>query len=113
MTLDTEYAPQLWDQLPPPPDPSRVLTTEQAFDQFRRRNPWFLGRLATMAYEARERGNKRVSMKALFEAIRVQVPPGGGDYQLNNSWTALAARRVMELYPDLANTFEIRKRRGE
>ena len=91
----------------------RRPTAEQAFAQFCRRNGWFLPRLAEMTYELRSRGQKRVSVKLLFERLRTEMADQGNTYRLENSFTALAARRVMELYPDLDGCFATRKRAGE
>ena len=88
-------------------------SAEEAFKQFRRRNPWFLSRIATMAYEQRSRGYQRVSMKGIFELLRTQLSAEGESYRLDNTWTSLAARVVMEQYPDLDGAFEVRKRKGE
>lgn len=108
--MAVEFMPTLFDSVEVVQHPE---DSEEAFNAFRRRNPWFISRLATMAYEARSRGAKRVSMKALFELLRVQVPDTGSPYRLNNNWTALAARQVMEAYPDLDGVFALRKRKGE
>jgi len=110
-TVDTEYAPTLFDDLDEAPEDAE--TVEEAFRRFRRRNPWFISRLATMAYEQRSRGYTRVSMKGLFELLRTQLSGEGKVYKLDNSWTSLAARTVMEHYPDLDGLFELRARRSE
>lgn len=105
----TEYQEDLWgsvDLLEP------KLTTEEAFAQFCRRNGWFLPALAKRAYDLRGRGASRLSMKQLFEELRHSTEDQGREYRLNNDWTALASRRLIELYPDLSGLFVTRARRS-
>lgn len=90
------------------------MSAEEAFAAFCRRNPMFLRDLARMTYEERAKGHRRVSMKLLFERVRSEgLTNQIGPWRIDNSWTSLAARRLVELYPDLADSFELRKRRGE
>ena len=105
MTTATDPQPTLWDEV-------RVIhhrpTAEEAFAQFCRRTPEFMRAIAARSYELANRGNTRLSMKLLFEEMRY------GDYpKIDNSWTALATRRLIEDHPDLAHLFVTRKRRGE
>jgi hypothetical protein len=87
-------------------------TTEEQFAQFCRRNPWFLKRVAELTYEFRLRGAQRVSMKRVFEELRGDVEDQGTTYRLNNDWSALASRRIVELYPDLDGAYAMRARRS-
>jgi len=89
---------------------NRRLTAEESFAQFLRRNPKFVDRLAQLAYEMESRG-QRPSVKALFEQVRGDVHPVPGQkWELNNSWSSLAADRLVEKYPDLG--IERRARRS-
>lgn len=88
------------------------LTAEESFAKFCRRNAWFLPTLAERAFELRIRGARRLSMKQLFEEVRGQVTDQGTTFRLNNDWTALASRRLVELYPDLGGLFSTRKRKS-
>lgn len=106
----TEYQSNLFEQveLTQP-----RLTLEQSFSAFCRRNPTFMRELARMTYDERLKGHSRVSVKALFEKVRSEGSLNQvGPWRLNNSWTALAARRLVELYPDLDGAVEMRKRRS-
>ena len=109
-TITEQYQPSLLD-------PPRVevhkdrLTTEQQWDRFRRRNGWFMPRLAELAYEQRSRG-QRVSTKAIFELLRPEVEKVGSEFGLNNSFTSLAADLLIEDYPDLESSIERRRRRS-
>jgi hypothetical protein len=98
--------PTLWDSavavVP------RKLTTEEAWEQFCRRHPQFVPRLAAMCFEERLRGSTRGSVKLQFETLRREWP----DVRTNNNWTALAARKVMELYPDLDGYYMVKGGRG-
>ena len=101
MVIET---PTLWESATVVP---RVrLSHEEAFAQFCRRNPRFM---AEQAHELWLRGNKRLSMKGIFEVLRMD-----GEFQkIDNSWTALATRRLVEDYPDLAHLFVTRKRKKD
>ena len=106
MTTAVDPQPSLWDQV-------RVIhtrpTAEEAFAQFCRRNPLFMRTVAEQTYDLWKRGNTRLSMKAIFEMLRMK-----GDFpKIDNSHSALATRRLVELHPELAHLFVTRKRRGE
>ena len=89
---------------------TKRLTAEESFAQFLRRNPKFIDRLAELAYEMKLRG-QRPSAKALFELVRGDVHPVPGQkWELNNTWSSLAADRLVEKFPDLG--IERRKRRS-
>jgi hypothetical protein len=102
----TEYQPDLFGRIKVTHE---RLTHEQAWDRFRRRNPWFMPRLAELAYDMRSRG-QRFSTKAGFEILRPEVNDSGSQYRLDNSFSALAARRLIEDYPDLDGVVELRRR---
>lgn len=54
-------------------------------------------------------GATRVGLKALFEDLRWQLPAGVSG--LNNSFTSLYARKLIEDHPHWAPAFELRRRR--
>ena len=61
------------------------------------------------------RGQRHYGMKAVFESIRFDWHVGllgDGEFRLNNNHTSLMARRLMRVYPDLADFFEVRVLRG-
>ena len=54
-------------------------------------------------------GATRIGLKALFEDLRRQLPTGMRG--LNNDYTALYARKLIEDHPHWASAFELRRRR--
>ncbi|MEV0577156.1 hypothetical protein [Streptomyces sp. NPDC050392] len=83
--------------------------TEQflAFDAI---NPHVYRALERMAARRLAAGATRVSLKELFEDLRRQLPHG--DVGLNNNYTALYARRLINEHPQWAGAFELRRRRA-
>lgn len=55
-------------------------------------------------------GATRVSLKDLFEDLRRQLPHGV--VGLNNNYTALYARRLLDQHPRWVGVFELRRRRA-
>ena len=84
MTITDEYQPDLFGPPRVTVNGAPKLTTEEQWEQFRRRNGWFMVELAKLAYEARERG-QRFSTKAGFEIIRARLSESGNPIRLNNS----------------------------
>ena len=105
MTL-IDPQPSLWDEVTVT---HQRPSSEEAFAKFCRRNPRFMRTVAEQTHELWLRGNTRVSMKLVFELIRMS----GKFPKIDNSWTSLATRRLVEDHPELAQLFVIRKRRGE
>lgn len=105
----TTYIPTLFDEVKVD---NKRPTAEEAFGQFCRRTPTFVRDLARMTYDERLKGNQRVSMKKLFEDLRTRKEYQDNPFRLDNNWTALASRKVMELYPDLDGAFELRRRKA-
>jgi len=112
MTVTDAYQPELLGSERVAIEQDEV-PVEERFARFCRRNPWFLKRVAEITYAKEARGATRVSMKGIFDMVRENddVSPVG-PWKLNNDWTALASRRVMELYPDLDGIYETRVRRS-
>ena len=81
---------------------------EDRFAEFVSDNPWFVVECIRMAREHKAAGNKRWSMKAIFELLRHKFRRTGGRYGLNNSYTSLMARLLIERAPDLKGFFELR-----
>ncbi|MFF7647342.1 hypothetical protein [Streptomyces canus] len=108
--------------------PTAVLRTHRAsgrtiteqFHAFDAHNPHVyraLERLAARRLAARRlaarrlaAGAARVSLKDLFEDLRRHLPYGVAG--LNNNFTALYARRLIEDHPHWAGAFELRRRRA-
>ena len=111
--------PSLFDMLPaiepikrvPAPGNGAVQTIEQRFAAFDEANPSVYALLRGLALGMKGRGAKRWSTKAAFEIVRwayfMQTTDPEG-YKLNNNYTALYARKLMDNEPQLAGFFETR-----
>jgi hypothetical protein len=87
---------------------------DERFEDFCQRNPEILQRLIELAREAKRRGYKTYSLKALWEVLRFQADPNfAGRYKLSNNYTSRYARLVMETAPDLRGFFETRDLKDE
>ncbi|MFF8393815.1 hypothetical protein [Streptomyces sp. NPDC016172] len=83
--------------------------TEQ-FHAFDAHNPHVYRALERMVARRLAAGATRISLKDLFEDLRRQLPHGVAG--LNNSYTALYARRLISEHPHWAAAFELRRRRA-
>lgn len=102
-------------------DPSRNFMIQHRkpsimdkFEKFHRENPHIYAALRLMSIQLEEAGFQRWSMKGLFEALRYQqaLKTRGESFKLNNNYTALYARLLMDNEPRLEGFFEIRQRRA-
>ncbi|GAA3246719.1 hypothetical protein [Streptomyces labedae] len=84
-------------------------TITEQFHAFDARNPHVYQVLERMAARRVAAGATRISLKDLFEDLR-QLPYGVAG--LNNSYTALYARRLIDEHPHWADAFELRRRRA-
>ncbi|MEV0469216.1 hypothetical protein [Streptomyces prunicolor] len=92
---------------------SHRATGRSITDQFRAfdaHNPHVYRALERMAARRLAAGATRVSLKDLFEDLRRQLPYGVAG--LNNNFTALYARRLIDDHPHWARAFELRRRRA-
>lgn len=80
------------------------------FEEFHKLNPHIYCELVKLARWYRDRGQRRLSMRALFEILRMRFieTRGGGKFRLNNNDTSRYARLLMEREPDLDGLFELR-----
>lgn len=89
---------------------------EAAFRRFHEENPHVYERLKRLAFKLKVRGVDRWGMKALYEILRYEEAVATNSpaalYRLNNNFTALYARMLMEQEPDLEGFFELRQRDG-
>lgn len=103
---------------PPPPPPTPKDRIAARFEQFHAENPHVYRMLRDLCLKARGLNpGCRIGVKALFERLRWQVrfeTRGGaaGEWKLNNNYTALYARMLMEREPELAGIFETRERKA-
>lgn len=94
------------------PDYHDGMSIEERFQAFHEANPHVYHALRKMALDLRRRGFRRYGIKALFEVLRFNhaIQTNGDAYKLNNNYTALYARLLMEREPHLRGFFETRKR---
>jgi hypothetical protein len=82
--------------------------------QARLKSPGFLPALAELCMEAKRRGYPRWSIGAAFEILRWKSGHhDGGElgFKLDNNHRALAARDLMEEYPELDGFLKTRERK--
>ncbi len=82
-------------------------------ERFDAANPHVYQALRDMAMWLKDQG-KQAGIKLLFEQLRwlALIQTDGEAYKLNNIYTALYARALMEQEPRLDGFFEIRERRS-
>lgn len=103
------------------PRTAKRASISERWEAFRRANPHVMHEMLRLARARLERGERRIAVKALWEELRASldlIAEGGlgpldGKYKLDNSFTALAARRLIELEPSLRTVIEIRKRKAK
>ena len=93
----------------------RGETIEERFRAFHDANPHVYRLLRALALDYKRAGHRHCGMKMLYEVLRYRsgIYTQGEPYKLNNNYTALYARLLMEREPELAGFFEIRERRAE
>jgi len=89
-------------------------TIEETFEMFHEYNPHVYDLLLDYALTVKRAGRK-VGMKAIFERLRwdylVHTNSNSG-FKLNNNYTSLYARKLMDNEPELEGFFETRERRS-
>ena len=90
-------------------------TISEQFEAFHRANPHVYRQLRALALNYRRAGQKRCGVKMLFEVLRYQsaLKTVGEPWKLNNNYTALYARRLMDRESELTGFFELRERRAD
>ncbi|MGA5065351.1 hypothetical protein ACPB9E_16595 [Streptomyces exfoliatus] len=92
------------------PNPGRGPTITEQFHAFDAQNPHVYRALERLAARRLAAGATRAGVKDLFEDLRRQLPHGVAG--LNNNYTALYARRLVDDHPRWAGAFELRRRRA-
>jgi len=93
------------------PVTQKGLNIAERFEVFHKANPHVYQGLRTIALALNRAGFKRYSMKAIYERLRFAVIETHGEpWKLNNDFTALYARKLMEDEPELVGFFELRER---
>ena len=103
------------EPLPELPPATTDMTISERFEAFDAENPTVYTRLHELAVEEAARGAQRISVKRLFEQLRAWGPAtsnGSDPYKLDNSYTALYARRLLT-DPRLSGRIETRSRLAE
>lgn len=94
------------------PDYGDAQTTEERFAAFHAANPHVYASLRDMALTLKAQGTRQYGMKALFEVLRFNnaLRTNGDAFKLNNNYTALYARKLMDEVVGLEGFFETRER---
>lgn len=80
----------------------------------KQRHPHLLQKCYELCLTAKRRGIQRWSSDAMFHVLRWETAMETGDLALkiNNNYSALAARDLMTLHPDLKGFFSLRARKA-
>jgi hypothetical protein len=85
------------------------LTRAESFTLFQERNPHVLDTLLTLARARMNGGSRYISVKSLWEELRVWTRVNrDGEFKLNNNHTASAARWLIAKEPRLAEVIRLR-----
>tara|TARA_B100000131_G_scaffold196123_1_gene188528 strand:+ start:161 stop:529 length:369 start_codon:yes stop_codon:yes gene_type:complete len=86
--------------------------TYNRFLVFHRDNPHVYQELKKLALGLTNRGFSKYSIKGLFEVLRYNesIQTSGKDFKLNNNYTSLYARMLMQNEASLAGFFSTRMR---
>lgn len=93
---------------------NRKATMTELFEALMARRPDIYELLVELTRDVKRRGKTTYSMKAIFERARwhFEIERGEDDFKLNNNYTALYAREIMQREPDLSGFFETRRRKA-
>lgn len=89
---------------------ARGPTITDQFHAFHAQHPHVHRALERQAAHQLAPGATHIGLKDLFEDLRRQLPHGVSG--LNNNFTALYARQLIEAHPQWASAFELRRRRA-
>lgn len=85
-----------------------------AFNKYHSEHPEVYEQLVRLTYEWKNHGGVKLGMKTLYERIRWEWHVGDikddAGFKLNNNFTAIYARKIMNENPDLKGIFELRER---
>lgn len=90
--------------------PERI---DAKFAEFHQANPSVLDEMLRLARARVTAGATRIGVKALWEELRSWLKVTGGEYKLNNNFTSLYARKLIERDPSLATVIELRTRKAK
>jgi hypothetical protein len=85
---------------------------ERAFWAFHQANPLVYEKLRDLALNLRRKGIDHYGIKALFEVVRFHhaLSTNDPDYKLNNNFTSLYSRLLMDNETELQGFFRTRER---
>lgn len=87
---------------------------DERWAEFHAANPHVFAELLRLARARLARGEGRIGVKALWEELRSWLSVTGQDvYKLNNDYTSLYARALIERDPALASLIEVRRRKTD
>lgn len=95
------------------PDFPELDTIEASFWSFHYRHPEVYEELRSLALRLRRQGRKHYGIKALYEIVRFQRTLSSrscADWKLNNDYTCMYARLLMQQEPELNGFFRTRIR---
>lgn len=85
---------------------------EERYTAFVAANPAVFAEALRLACARLDRGETYISVKALYEELRVSLSTTReGGYRLNNDFTAPLARALLDAEPRLLGVIELRRRR--
>ncbi|MER5813784.1 hypothetical protein [Streptomyces californicus] len=84
-------------------------TITDRFTAFDSEHPYIYRALESLTAERLAQGATRIGLKAHFEDLRWRLPAGT---RLNNDFTALYARKLIDDHPGWSTVFELRRRRA-
>lgn len=87
---------------------------DKKFREFHQKNPEVYRELVKLAYQAHERGRKKIGMQMLVEVFRWNrlIQTKGDVYKINNNYGSRYARMIMEDHPELEGIFNTRELRS-
>ncbi len=87
-------------------------TQRMTFEEFHAANPHVYRELVKLARWYHQRGRNRLSMRALFEILRLRFieTENDGRFHLNNNFASSYSRLVMSQEADLSGLFELREK---
>lgn len=92
------------------------MTIQERFEQFDAQNPHVFKMFISYARQAKARGYEKFSAKAIFERLRWYInmeTETDEPFKLNNSHTALYARKAIKEYPEFEGFFELRETKND
>ena len=97
------------------PAKARRPSIEMTFTLFHVANPRVFAELLRLARARLDRGERRIGVKALWEELRQYLVVNKLDdqYKLNNSFTALYARMLIDADPRFEEVIELRRRKAK